>query len=148
MICIKPAYKDDMRAIQRLLDYSGKCTITPEHFNHKDIALQARNMETGEVLGFVWAGLMAKNTIMYIDKAAVHPEHSKKQILNKLYKELLKEVLRLNVKHVFGIIRLDQWHDRSAVNALKMGSKLDPFKYSYFYSNIDELPQEVIKGVL
>lgn len=143
MILISRAKKEDLPAIQHLMRmYGNKCQVEKEHLNHKDIALQAR-LDSGELVGFLWVGLMANNSLGYIDKFAVDSNYSGKKIGNQLAHAMLKEVNKRKVKQVFGIIKQDQYHDKSAINALKMAIRSDVTPYTYVIADLNMLNLEL-----
>lgn len=138
MITVKRARKEDFNAIHALLGQYGKMSITPEHLQGRDIALQARDAE-GKVVGFVWAGLMANDTVAYVDKVSVAPECAKKQVSQALYKRLFEIALKRGVRQAFGIIRHDAYHDRAAMNALKMAFGADKEPYTYVSGDLMQM---------
>lgn len=148
MLLISRARKQDLPAIHELMRlYGSKMQVGSEHLNNRDIALQARNAN-GELVGFVWAGLMAQNTLAYIDKVAIRPDYAKQGVSQLLYHELFKLGARRGVKEVFGIIRQDQYHDKAAVNALKMAFGADSLPYTYVRAQMAHVQAELnILGV-
>lgn len=139
---ISKAIKSDLPAIRYLMQqYGNKMVVTESHLNKKDIALQARI--DGKLVGFVWGGLMAKNTIMYIDKVAVDPKHHKKGIVKALYKELFNQATKMGVKEGFGMIRQDQYHDAACINALKMAFGADSISYTHVYGEAKHISKEL-----
>lgn len=140
---ISRCHKSDLPAIQYLMHlYGNKCVVGPEHINKKDIALQAR-LESGELIGFIWVGLMANNTIGYFDKVAVDPAHSGKGVINALYRESFKVLYHKGVKQVFGIIRHDAYHLKSCKAALRMGLGGDPVSYTHVFANMNFIKSEL-----
>lgn len=121
---IKSAKLEDLPAIQYLMQIYGKMVVGPEHLNKRDIAVQARN-DSGELIGFIWCGLMAKNTLAYVDSFVVHPTLAGKGVGTALLLELQKRLSRAGVVKVFGAIKQDEFHDKSAMNCLKMGMGAD-----------------------
>lgn len=139
MILISRCKLVDLGSIKDLLSmYGKKVEITSNHINKRDIALQAR-LETGELVGFVWGGMLANKTIGYLDKVVIHPDHHHKGILNLLYKELFKQAYQAGVREMFGIIRQDEYHDASAVQALRMAVGADAVSYTYTVANLDKM---------
>lgn len=133
----------DLFAIQHLMSmYDKKLDITAAHINKRDISLQAR-LATGELVGFVWCGLLANKTLCYMDKVVIHPDFHRKQILNELYTELFKIAYKMGVKQVFGIIRHDEYHDASGVQALRMGMGADKESYTYTFGNLDKMKSDL-----
>lgn len=134
--------KADLPAIQYLMGQYAKTTITPEHLNKKDIALQAR-LESGELIGFVWCGLMANNTIGYVDLVTVDPTHTGRGVIHALYHELLVIAYNKGVRKAFGIIRHDQYHLKSAKAALRMAWGGDTSSYSHVYADLNFMKKEL-----
>lgn len=143
MVKVSRATKEDIEAIRHLSAiYGHKLLIEECLFNHRDIALQAR-LETGELAGFVWAGLMASNQIAYVDKVMVHPEHSSVGVLPSLYKELFRIALKRGVRQAFGVIKRDQYHDKSAKAALHMAWGADSLPYTYVMADLSHMMREL-----
>ena len=123
MIYLNEAKLTDLGAIKELTHIYGKDPVTEAHFNHRDIAIQARE-EEGRLVGFIWAGLMAKNTIAYVGDLFVHPDVKNRKVGFKLCAMMLCKLLEKGVQTSIGFIEQNQYHDRSAINCLKtsMGS--------------------------
>lgn len=139
---ISRATKQDLPAIQFLMQqYGNKMVVTESHLNKKDIALQVR--KDGLLVGFAWGGLMAKNSIMYIDKVAVDPRYTKQGIVQLLYKELFKQAIKLGVQEGFGMIRQDEHHDKACVNALKMAFGADSLPYTHVFGQASYIVKEL-----
>ena len=123
------AEKQDLPAIQELLaTYGSGMTISPEHLTKRDIALCARDA-SGALVGFVFFGLMAAGTIAYTDKFCVAKTHAKQGVGKALLQEAFRLGRKRGVKQVIGFIKRDEYHDRSAINALRMavGGSLVPY---------------------
>jgi N-acetylglutamate synthase-like GNAT family acetyltransferase len=144
MITISKAKKEDLTAIRHLASkYNFKCLIPDYIINKKDLALQARD-DTGALVGFVWVGLMCGGKLGYVDKVMVDPEYSgKREVLPSLYKELFKLAKSVGIVDVYGIIRHDQYHDRSAKAALTMAWGADSAPYTYVFSNIKKMSNDL-----
>lgn len=141
---IKRATHSDIPAIRYLLMTNGaKMVLEDYHINKRDIALQARDKDTGALVGFLWIGLMAKNQLGYLDKFVVDKAYSGKGIGNMLAKAALEECLKQKVRQVFGIIKQDEYHDKSCVNALKMAMGSDAKPYTYVMTDIDHCVKEL-----
>lgn len=140
---ISRCHKSDLPAIQYLMElYGNKCIVEANHINKKDIALQAR-LESGELIGFIWCGLMANNTIAYVDKVTVDPAHTGNGVIHNLYKELFKIAYSKGVKQVFGIIRHDAYHLKSAKAALRMGLGGDTISYTHVFADLNKMKSEL-----
>lgn len=143
MITIKRAHRQDLASIQALMATYSLFTISVECLNKRDIALKAIDTETGALIGFAWGGLMAQNTLIYIDKVTVHPAYAKKGVAQELYHRLFNTALKLGAKKGFGIIRQDQYHDKAAMNALKMAFAADAQPYTYVYGDAEKITKEL-----
>ena len=139
---IRRAKINDLHAIKHLLQQYAKCDIEPYHLNKRDIALVAY-ADSGELIGFVWAGLMAGNKVAYVDKVAVAPGYTGKGVCQALYKEAIKLGAKVGVKEVQGIIRRDQYHDKSAMNALKCAFGADELPYTFVYTDLNKIQKEL-----
>lgn len=140
---ISKCNRSDLPAIQELMEkYNNKCVVTADHLNKRDIALQAR-LETGELIGFIWCGLLANNTVAYMDKVAVDPAHSGNGVIHALYEELFKMALAKGVKDVEGYIRHDDFHLKSCKAAVRMGLGGDNLSYTRVYSSLNKMKKEL-----
>lgn len=143
MISVSRATKQDLGAIRHLsAKYGHKLLIEECLFNSRDIAIQARS-EEGVLVGFVWGGLMGSNQICYVDKVMVDPEFRGMGVLPGLYKELFRVALRRGVKKAFGVIRQDQFHDKSAKGAMHMAWGADSFPYTYVQADLAHMVKEL-----
>lgn len=136
------ATKGDLPAIRYLLNQYGKMIIGPEHLGHRDISICARNSE-GAVIGFLYIGVMAQNTVGYIDKFCVDPAAKGKGVGNLLAKAAFTACQKRGVKEVFGVIRQDEHHDKSAMNALKMAFGAHPESYTYVCADLAHMASEL-----
>lgn len=142
MVYITRANKQDLLAIQDLmLKYGNKMLVESYHLNKKDITLQAR-LATGELVGFLYCGLLAEGKIAYMDKVVIDPNHHKQGILLELYKELFKEAYRKGVREVIGFIRQDEFHVASCKQALRMGLGGDAISYTMVGANLEFMKKE------
>lgn len=140
---ISNATKQDIPAIQYLLaSYGSKLVLDPACINKRDIALQARD-ESGKLVGFLWVGLMAKNTLGYMDKFCVDKDSSRKGVGKSLALAMKDQLVKRRVKTVFGIIRQDQYHDQSAMNALRMAIGGDPLPFTYVVADVAHAVKEL-----
>lgn len=140
---ISKCTQSDLPAIQYLmLKYGNKMIVTSAHINKKDISLQAR-LETGELIGFVWCGMLAKGTVAYMDKVAVDPEYAGKGVIHALYKELFKVAYSRGVREVIGFVRQDQYHLKSCKAALKMALGGDKESYTHVFADLNFMKSEL-----
>jgi len=139
---IRRAISSDLAAIQQLLKEHSGHPIGPEHLNKRDIALVARGTD-GSLAGFIWCGLMAKNTTGYIACFCVHPDWRGKGVGAALGKRVMQEAARQGATYVFGAIREGASHDASAVNALKIGMASDPVPCTYVYASVPKALHEI-----
>jgi N-acetylglutamate synthase-like GNAT family acetyltransferase len=144
VIRISKATREDLPAIRHLSSkYGHKLVVEDHHLNNRDLALQARN-EEGKLVGFVWAGLMANSKIAYVDKVMVDPEYSgKRLVLPSLYKKLLELAIKRGVRDMFGFIRQDQYHDRSAIAALHMAVGGEEIPYTHVFAQLKHMELEL-----
>lgn len=142
MVTISPSTRDDLPAVVQLLQQSGKMFIEDSHFNATDIALQARN-DSGDLVGFVWCGLMCSGQLGYVDKLAVDLRHQGQGIGKLLTTALLRECVKRGVRKVITCIRQDQFHDASAFNALRMAMGADRLPYTFAWADIENTAREL-----
>lgn len=112
-------------------------SISEDHL--KDILIVAK--DTSGVIGVIWGGLMAGNTICYIDKLAVTERGL--GVGKALCRKLFEEALSRGVKECFGIIRRDQYHDGCAINALKLAVGADSLPYTFVSGNMQFMKSEL-----
>lgn len=135
MVVVTSCCATDLPAIDHLMNQYGKMSVSPEHINRRDIALQART-DNGALVGFIWMGVMAKGTFGYVDKFTVDPAYAGQGVGRLLANRLLSECQTRGVRTVHGFIRQDEYHDKSGVNALKMAMGADPLPYTFVTSDI------------
>lgn len=134
---ITRATRADLPAIQALMaSYGNKMIVEAYHLNKRDIALQARS-EEGQLIAFMWAGLMGNDKVAYIDKVAVMPSRTGEHVVKQLYLEAMRLGKKRGVQEVFGIVRHDQYHDRACINALKMGFGGDKLSYTLTFGRLE-----------
>ena len=143
MIYCKRARKEDLPAIRLLLQETGKMLIDEKYLTPRDIAIQARDSDTGEVVGFLWCGVMAGNSLGYLDKFQVAQSRSRQGIGNLMAKAMLAEVKRRGIRQVFGMIQQDEFHDKSAFNALKMAMASDGRDYTLVFADLPHVTAEL-----
>lgn len=145
MIQVRRAGRQDLAAINELMKAYAKTAdmaVAEHHINSRDVALVAREPE-GSVVGFLWMGLMACNRIAYLDKFVVHPDYAR-QGVGKLMALRMYDIGRnLGVKDVFGVIRRDEHHDKSALNALKVAFSAHSDPYTYVCASVDNMNKEL-----
>jgi GNAT superfamily N-acetyltransferase len=125
-----------------LLQKYGKLVATESLFNHRDIALQAR-LDSGELVGFLWVGLMAKGTLGYIDKFCVDPAYAGKGVGTALAMGMKEELVKRKVKTVFGLIQQDEYHEKSAMNALKSAMGAHKLPYTFVEADVAHAVEEL-----
>lgn len=131
---VRLAKPKDLKAINELLSDYDLHPLDPATINHRDISVIAE--DKGKVVGFIWAGLMKKNTLAYVDSYCVAKDLHKSGVGRKLAVKAYEEAAKRGVKKFFGIIKLDEYHDASAVNALKVAMKTDGGNYRYVFGEI------------
>lgn len=145
---IKKAIKSDLPAIKHLMATYGKMEVDASLLNSRDIALQAR-LDSGELVGFTWIGVMANGTLGYSDKTTVDPAYAHQGVAAALLKEALKQCHSRGVKQVIGMVRQDEFHDKCLMGALRVGSHIGDLPYTLVYTNIKNSINELTKlGVL
>lgn len=144
MIKIRRAKRADIDQINQLLGSYGLQTIDQSFVNHRDIALVAES--EGQIVGFVWAGLMRQNKSAYLDYFTVSREHARQGVGHALARETLNRFKRMGVERAFGVIERDEFHDKSALNALKMGMYAQERPYTYVYGYVSHSCRELGLG--
>lgn len=141
MLKVRRAKKFDVVNINAVLASYGYQAIDESYINPRDIALVA--VDSGKIIGFLWIGLMRQNKQGYIDCFAVSGAYSGKGVGNLLAKAALEACRKLNVSEVFGIIANGEFHDRSAINALKMALASDGLSYTQVRGSIPHMIAEI-----
>lgn len=138
---IRRAKRADIGRINKLLHSYNVPAIDSSHVNHRDVALVSESEDN--INGFLWAGLMRQNKTAYLAYFTVSPEMSKQGVGAALAKECLQLFDKMGVQQAFGIIERDEFHDKSAFNALRMGMRAKEQPCTYVYgivpSSIKEL---------
>lgn len=117
---IRRATTSDLAQIHALnIEYALESM--PEAFiNNRDICLVAE--DAGKIVGYIWAGLMARNTFAYVCGFVVRPDYSKSGTGQKLALELLRIARMKGVQSFVAAVRQNEYHDACAVTALKCGT--------------------------
>jgi len=132
---IRLARKSDYPAVVELLKEHGKFSVTRKHLNHRDISVIVY-ADTGECIGYLYCGLMAGNSVAYMDKFTIHSSVNGQHLGHKMALFAVREGLKRGVREIFGIIKQDAYHDKSAVNALKVGIGSDKEPYTYVRADL------------
>lgn len=143
MIEIRRAKSYHLSDIHVLCNQYGYETVDKNCINNKDLSIVA--LDDKAVIGFLWCGLMANQKLGYISHFLVDAKYTKKGVGNLMAKRLYELCKLKKVEKVFGIIQQREYHDKSAMNALKMAMKGDLYPYTYVYANIHEV--EKVLGV-
>lgn len=138
---IRRAKRVDIEDINSLLRTYGLATVDTSYINHRDVCLVAEH--EGEIVGMVWAGLMRGNKSAYVDYFTVKPDLAHKGVGHALARECLARMRKLGVERAFGIIKHDGFHNKSAMNALKMGMYSDEAPYTYVYGFTEHSAKEL-----
>jgi N-acetylglutamate synthase-like GNAT family acetyltransferase len=134
---IRRANPSDIPAIHSLNRAYALEQMPEEFLNSRDICLVAET--GGKVAGYIWAGLMARNTFAYVAGFAVDPTLSKQGIGERLAKELLRVARMKGVKSFVATIKQDKYHDQCAVNCLKAGAGAAPESCTFITGNTDRM---------
>ena len=121
---IRRATQEDLSQIHGLCLKYGLESMRPEFINSRDICLVADI--GGKIGGYIWAGLMARNTFAYVCGFTVDPQYSKQRVGENLAKELLRVARMKGVRSFVATIKQDKYHDQCAVNCLKAGAGAAP----------------------
>jgi N-acetylglutamate synthase-like GNAT family acetyltransferase len=140
---IHKASKQDLPAIRMLMQSYGKMVVGPEHVNQRDIALCARDDE-GRLVGFLYMGLMAQNKVGYLDKFCVDRGLAGKGVGSALAMACFEAAKKRGVREVFGVIRQDEFHEKSAMNALKMAFGAHKEPYTYVSADLNHMAAELM----
>lgn len=120
---ISKAYKEDLPAIKSLLEPTEKFLVVDSIINKQDLAYQVRT-EEGELVGFIWCGLMAKGRIGYIDHFCVKPEYAKHGVGKGLLEAVYHEARARKIKHILSNTANDDHQIKTMVGLGKTAEKL------------------------
>lgn len=125
---VRRAKAKDLAKIAELCTSCGFNAPKDNVINSQDIAIVAE--VDNKVIGFVWCGLMAKNSIGLVDFFIIHPEHRGQKVGESLGQQLIKicELKKVNI--MMATIKQDQFHDFSLANGVKIGMTPDEASYS------------------
>lgn len=141
MIIVRNAKKSDLPAIEELLRVYSKFSVTDKYVNHRDMSFVA--YDGPRCVGFLWVGLMASNTVAYIDKFCIHPDYSRQGIAKKMGEMALLRGMKIGVRECFGVIKADDYHNKCALDALKMGMGAHKEQYTYVCADPSHMVQEL-----
>jgi len=116
-------------------------SFNPDLVNDNDISLVAT--DGNKVVGFLWVGLMANNTMAYIDRFIVHQDYRGRGIGNKLGTAAFKQAAKKNVEEFHGFIKNDSFYEASAVNALRLGLGGDNKPYTHVRGHLSFIASEL-----
>jgi N-acetylglutamate synthase-like GNAT family acetyltransferase len=125
---IRKARKSDLPGITALTSYYGMASPTEAFINSRDISLVACE-DSGKIVGFVWCGLMAKNKLGCVDFFVIDPTYSGQKVGEKMGIELKRLIKAAGGSIMVAMITQQEHHDKSLVNAIKMG--MTPTKETY-----------------
>ncbi len=94
-------------------------------------------------MGFLWLGMMAKNTMCYLDKFTVHPDYTGRGVGNQLAHFAIQAAHKVGCRKTFGVIKQDKYHDKSAMNALKVAIGATEGSYTFVCADIDMMISEL-----
>ncbi len=120
---ISKAHKQDLPAIKALLEPTGKFLFEDQAINKRDLAYQVR-LESGELIGFIWCGIMAGGKVGYIDHFCVKPEHAKSGVGKGLIEQILLEAKARKIKHLISNTANDGDQIKTIVGLSKVAQKL------------------------
>lgn len=135
----------DLPQVNRLLKAHWGQEWDGTQINSRDVALGAFS-DHGACHGVVWAGLMQKNRLAYIDYYLTDPAFARRGVGRGLGKALVEAFHKLGVERCFGAICTDEFHDRSAINALRIGMGAKALPYTLVYGKLSEMGRELDHG--
>lgn len=140
VLIVRPKIQD-LPGIQTLALNRGNMSVGQEHLNRRDIALVAK--DASKIVGFLWIGLMAGNSMAYIDKFTVAQNYAGRGVGHALASAALMACKKRGVTEVHGFIRQDASHAASSMNALKMALGADSHPYTYVRGQINFIEAEL-----
>ncbi len=138
---IRRAKHIDIDGINVLLNQYAMQTIDPSYVNKHDFALVAE--DKGRIVGFLFVGRMANGTKGYIDHFVVDRDYHRKGVGERLAKKMIKISAMKGLKEAIGFIAFDEFHDASAMNALKSAMSSPNLNFRMVRANVDTVKQEL-----
>lgn len=145
LVSIKRARPSHLNGINTLLERNGLLPITIDKIYKDSVAIVACMGES--VVGFIWLGLMARQTMAYIDHFVVHEDFSGYGVGHALATKAHKAIQSKKTDYIFGVIRLENpSYTKSSINALKMAFGSDGYTYTYIFSTLSKINKELENG--
>lgn len=119
---IRKAKISDLPGINNLLNFYKLIPVTSDFVNKTDISLVGQT-EQGEIIAFIYCGVMAKGKWSYVNYYTIHPDYVGLQISELGVAALRQEFSKRGIKRAVGIIERDQFHNASLSGAIKLGLK-------------------------
>lgn len=134
------ARKKHVEKIQHLTSRYGM-SMPATAVNGTDVAIAA--VDKGEVIGFLWIGLVADRNMGLVDFFTVDERYSKKGVGHQMAQKALRILKKKGVETVQGFIANDRYHNNSAFNALKMTMASDGHTYTRVYGHVERAVKEL-----
>lgn len=125
---VRRAKARDLAKIAELCTSCGFNAPNDKVINSQDIAIIAE--DGTKAIGFLWCGLMAKNSIGFVDFFIVHPDHRGQKVGEAIGQQLIKISNLKKVDLIIGTVRHDEFHDFSVANGRKIGLAPEPSSYT------------------
>lgn len=138
---IRRATPSDLPSLHVLTTKYGLESVSDDFVNTRDICLVFE--EDSRIKGYIWAGLMARNTFAYVCGFVVDPQFAKQRIGERLAKELLRVARMKGVKSFVATIKQDKHHDKCAVNCLKAGAGAAPESCTLITGNLAHMAKSL-----
>lgn len=133
---------DDLAQINRLLKQYWDRVWDGSEINPRDVAVGAFS-DHGACHGVIWVGLMQKNRLGYVDYYVTDPEFARKGVGQGLARTTFGILQKLGVERVFGVINTDEFHDRSAINALRIGMGAKARPHTLVFGELKTMGKEI-----
>jgi N-acetylglutamate synthase-like GNAT family acetyltransferase len=141
MATIKRARSEHIPAVNELARMYGLPDVPESLINNHDIALVA--VQDGRTVGFIWCGLMGRKEIGYVDFYLVASDVAKSGVGRALGLEVIRRAKNMGVRTLIGSIRRDEWHEKSAMNALKCAFGADPIPHTSLMGDVEHMAKEL-----
>jgi ribosomal protein S18 acetylase RimI-like enzyme len=127
-----------LEKINKLITAADKMYPLTKDYLDSD-SLHVTYESNGEVVGFIWAGLMCNGTIAYVDNFVVHPEYQNSDIGQRLATDLFSLAKRRGVKEVIATIKHDEHLAPCVAVCEKHGLLPVKTNYSYLHSFMSDM---------
>lgn len=139
---IRPAALPDLPGIQKLFSFYEFSPIGEEILDDCAFVVEIER----EILGFIWAGLMARGTVAYVDHFLIHPSLSRSGTGRNLCKTMVEELHARGCKIVLAHVLQDRFSFKSLKSCIGVGMQLDARPQFQLIGNVPNMIEVIANG--